>query len=95
MRKELKVRSLIATRDYALACRNIAEIMQIEVIDLFHGMQLCDDWETELLLADGLSLNEAGHAMLFKMLKSTIEQLIPRDRMPRMHPAVKEHSSAE
>jgi len=84
----IRCRTLKATRDYALACREIAEGMQIEVVDLFHGMQLSEDWPKELLLSDGLSLNAKGHRVLAKMVDSAIDRVIPADSMPRARPSV-------
>ena len=83
----IRSRELKVTRDYALVCRDVAESMQAEVVDLFHGMQLCDDWTKELLLNDGLSLNRNGHTLLYKLIRTAVDKMLPPDSMHRQTPS--------
>lgn len=84
----IRCRTFNHTKNYALACREVAQSMQIEVIDLFHGMQLYDEWASEMLQSDGLSLSVKGHQMAATLIAAGIQQLIPAEHMPRFLPTI-------
>jgi lysophospholipase L1-like esterase len=93
--KRIRCRNFDNTAAYALACREVATSMQMEVVDLFHSMQRYDEWETEMLLSDGLSLSAKGHALLAKIIQTVIQHLIPSEEMPRLVPIIQEPASSK
>lgn len=82
----IRSRSLAHTAAYALACRRVAEQMRIEIIDIFHAMQLFCNWETEMLLRDGFSLSRKGHELLARMAIQKLQVVLPSKESPRLHP---------
>lgn len=86
----IKSKTLLHTRQYALATRRVAESLQTEVIDLFHAMQLCDDWEHAMLLNDGTSLSANGHQLLAKLCLASIKAHFNKSNLPRLSPSLQD-----
>ena len=81
--KLIKNRTLGTTATYAKMCIDVAQEMNLPVVDLFMKLQEEPDWEKNALI-DGLHLSANGMTRLYEELAVTLDKMHPLESLERM-----------